>query len=261
MGFFSFLDKPFRTGRTQAEREQRRQAELADERAEEAQDLSRELVELAKPSFQLGQQQLQQFTDESDRLTTPGGLAGLLEEIRGSGLTHGLEDERMRAVEQFAAARGLRRSGGTLKEVAKVPTDVLMGLLSSLSGNRMSALRQGAQIGLGQGGNIMGGISGLTTPMTASGDTAMAGAERTAGVKAAALEGVGRIIGMLSDSRAKENIERVGEFDNGVSIYTYNYVGDERRAIGVMAQELEEVMPHAVIEQDGLKRVNYEVIQ
>lgn len=262
MGFFSFLDKPFRTGRSAAEREQRRQAGLADERAQEAQDLSRELVELAKPTFQLGQQQLQDFTQTS----TPGGLSGLLSEISGSGLTEGLERERMRGVEQFAAARGLRRSGSALREAAKVPTDVLFGLVDRITGNRL----RGAQVGLGQGGNIQGGIAGLTTPMTATGTQTMSQAGTKAGILGSLLGNAGNIAGILggvgslfglSDSRTKENIEKVGEFDNGVGIYTYNYVGDGRKAIGVIAQELEQYLPDAVREFHGLKHVNYEAIQ
>jgi len=63
---------------------------------------------------------------------------------------------------------------------------------------------------------------------------------------------------MLSDRRAKENIRRVGTLDNGLPVYLYTYIGDDTPMIGVMADEVEVVAPHAVVTgADGLKRVNY----
>lgn len=41
----------------------------------------------------------------------------------------------------------------------------------------------------------------------------------------------------FSDERLKENIEEVGETKGGQPIYTYNYKGDPRPQMGVMAQE------------------------
>ena len=62
---------------------------------------------------------------------------------------------------------------------------------------------------------------------------------------------------MLSDRRAKKDIERVGELDSGLPIYRYKYKGSETPQIGVMAQEAEEVFPEAVFSLGGLKHVNY----
>ena len=71
--------------------------------------------------------------------------------------------------------------------------------------------------------------------------------------------GAGALLGLLSDKRAKENIEKVGTHkDLGVGIYTYNYKGDPVTHMGVMAQEVKEVKPEAVKKgPDGLLRVNY----
>ncbi len=62
---------------------------------------------------------------------------------------------------------------------------------------------------------------------------------------------------MLSDARAKRDIERVGHLDSGLPIYSYRYVGDNKKQIGVMAQEAEQVAPEAVAEIGGLKHVDY----
>jgi hypothetical protein len=50
---------------------------------------------------------------------------------------------------------------------------------------------------------------------------------------------------MLSDERAKENIERVGETDGGLPLYRYNYKGETEPRFGPMAQEVDEMQPHA----------------
>jgi len=63
----------------------------------------------------------------------------------------------------------------------------------------------------------------------------------------------------LSDERAKENIIRVGELDNGLGVYQYNYIGSVTPVIGVIAQEVELVKPEAVKEIGGLKHVNYAI--
>lgn len=63
----------------------------------------------------------------------------------------------------------------------------------------------------------------------------------------------------LSDERTKENIEPVGVL-HGVPIYTYNYKGDPTPHRGPMAQDVEKVMPEAVIEFGGLKMVDKEVL-
>lgn len=66
----------------------------------------------------------------------------------------------------------------------------------------------------------------------------------------------------LSDVNLKENIELVGKDDDtGLNLYEFNYIGDERRFQGVMAQEVVEVMPEAVIETPtGHLAVNYAML-
>jgi hypothetical protein len=61
---------------------------------------------------------------------------------------------------------------------------------------------------------------------------------------------------LRSDRRLKSNIERVGTHPRGFGIYEYDI--DGRRETGVMAQEVMEVLPEAVITMpNGYMAVNY----
>ena len=61
---------------------------------------------------------------------------------------------------------------------------------------------------------------------------------------------------MTSDIRVKENITPDGTW-KGHNVYHFNYIGDGLRRRGVMAQEVEQTRPDAVMEIDGIKHVNY----
>ena len=63
--------------------------------------------------------------------------------------------------------------------------------------------------------------------------------------------------GFFSDERLKENIQRVGETDDGQPIYRYNYKGDKNTQIGLLAQDVEKHHPEAVGLAGGYKTVNY----
>jgi Chaperone of endosialidase len=61
----------------------------------------------------------------------------------------------------------------------------------------------------------------------------------------------------ISDRRLKDDVEEIDELC-GLPVYEYSYVGTERRHRGFMAQDVERVVPEAVIEVCGRKMVNYE---
>jgi len=70
-----------------------------------------------------------------------------------------------------------------------------------------------------------------------------------------------------SDIRTKENIKPIGWLPNGLPVYEYEYKPEWKaeaghgKFIGVMAHEVEEVQPEAVITRpDGYKMVNYGVL-
>lgn len=66
---------------------------------------------------------------------------------------------------------------------------------------------------------------------------------------------------MPSDSRLKTKIRRVGDDDRGFGVYEFAYMSDPDILYrGVMAQEVERVIPAAVVEIDGYKAVNYHAL-
>ena len=63
-----------------------------------------------------------------------------------------------------------------------------------------------------------------------------------------------------SDRRLKTNIQLIGKHDNGMNIYSWDYVWGEHSR-GVMADEVEEIMPEAVVmHPTGFKMVNYSML-
>ncbi len=63
--------------------------------------------------------------------------------------------------------------------------------------------------------------------------------------------------GKFSDAGLKTGIRRVGRLDNGLPVYLYRYKAGGPYEIGLMAQDVEKVMPEAVGEREGFKTVNY----
>ena len=63
--------------------------------------------------------------------------------------------------------------------------------------------------------------------------------------------------GFFSDKRLKENVQKVGKTNDGQPIYRFNYKGDPRTQIGLMAQDVEKSHPDAVGLAGGYKTVDY----
>ena len=64
---------------------------------------------------------------------------------------------------------------------------------------------------------------------------------------------------MGSDRRLKSNIKRIGTHKLNIGIYEYDIFG--KHQIGVIADEVEAIMPDAVITHpSGYKMVNYSMI-
>lgn len=66
---------------------------------------------------------------------------------------------------------------------------------------------------------------------------------------------------VFSDRRLKRDIERIGTHASGVPLYSFRYLSDDTPRIGVMADEVELVMPEAVGERDGFKTVDYAMLE
>lgn len=126
--------------------------------------------------------------------------------------------------------------------------------------NEMNALLSGQQVGMpqipgapqagrAQGVDYMGALQGTYgAQMDAYNAANASSASNTqAGLGAAGL--AAQILPKLftfSDARLKENIAQVGELANGIKLYKYNFIGSSSTELGVIAQEVKEVMPDAV---------------
>ena len=67
------------------------------------------------------------------------------------------------------------------------------------------------------------------------------------------------VSGMFSDIRLKENINKIGISKSGIPIYEFNYIGDNNKYSGAMAQDLLEINPSVVNldKKSGYYKVNY----
>jgi len=65
--------------------------------------------------------------------------------------------------------------------------------------------------------------------------------------------------GRRSDITLKHDIVLLGHLSNGLGYYRFSYIGSNRAYVGVMAQEVQTVMPQAVVhDRDGSLRVLYD---
>jgi hypothetical protein len=62
---------------------------------------------------------------------------------------------------------------------------------------------------------------------------------------------------IMSDRRVKEDIHKVGKTGDGQPIYTYRYKGSPMLQMGLMAQDVEQRDPDAIVEIGGVKHVDY----
>jgi hypothetical protein len=63
----------------------------------------------------------------------------------------------------------------------------------------------------------------------------------------------------MSDVRLKHDIVELGHLANGIGLYRFVYNGGHTTYVGVIAQEVQKVMPTAVTRDlDGYLRVRYD---
>lgn len=70
----------------------------------------------------------------------------------------------------------------------------------------------------------------------------------------------GGIMGMFSDDRLKENKVLLGRREDGIGIYQWNYLGSKTIYRGVMAHEVDAIMPEAINIYEGFAAVNYDMV-
>ena len=105
----------------------------------------------------------------------------------------------------------------------------------------------------GAGSTSTGNSTGQTTQETSPISNILGGILGGAGLASK--------LGLLSDERAKEDIEKVGILNDGQPVYRYSYKADPSKMvhIGLLAQNVERDNPaaDAVHEKNGIKFVDY----
>lgn len=187
----------------------------------------------------------------------PGGSAGQLSALRNTpGYQFALE-QGQEGLDRSSSARGMMLSGGQLKDSMQYNQGMADNLFNNTF-NQYSSMSQ-----LGEDAAAKTGNAG-TAAANAAGNNAIAAGQAQAGAIGGVANSIGSTLGTLngmgalSDRRAKENIVRIGRLDSGLPVYSYNLKGSDLPTIGVMADEVRTVAPHAVRRApDGYDRVDY----
>ena len=99
---------------------------------------------------------------------------------------------------------------------------------------------------------------GSVTTAAARG-AASAAAARASAITAAVAARRSAAEGARSDVRLKHDLVLLGRLDDGLGYYRFTYNGGHTSYVGVMAQEVQNVMPEAVTrDTDGYLRVSYD---
>lgn len=176
-----------------------------------------------------------------------------------------LADDAQRRLFSNQAARGKIGSGGTSEALQN--SLLLLGndLLGKNINQRFNLATLGSNAAAGQATATLGAGNNISELAVGSGNAQAAG---IIGANNAAQQGrsnmvsTGIAIGSIfaSDRRIKENIKEIGSLNNGLSVYMFNYIGDDKMQMSVMAQDVQEVMPDAVMNINGVLHVNMEMI-
>jgi hypothetical protein len=222
------------------------------------------LQELLRPYVQVGPEALQ-GQRAIVGLGGPAEEAAQIARIEQSPLFQAQVRQGEEAMLQQASATGGLRGGNIQAALAQFRPGMLqsqidlqyerLGGLTSL-GQRSAAAQAGAGMGLAES------LSGLYGDIGASRAGRAMAEQRAQGqfqgglinLAGQALPAIGK---MFSDIRLKENIKKIGTRPDGLGVYEFDYIWGGDRNIGLMAQEVNEVYPHAVGVVDGYLTVNY----
>ena len=241
---------------------QARAADKAITTQEEAEARSRGDLD---PFTQAGLEVLPGLTD---LITDPEAQRSFIED---NPFFKSLAQEAKRSLLSSQAPRGRVGTGGTKEALQNSLLLLGTDLVNQNINQRQGLLGVGFNAAAGQANITQGTASNISNLLTGKGNVQAAGivGARNAinqsrgglinlGVQAGTQLGTATIL--ACDIRVKENIIKVGQLDNGLPLYLFNYIGDDRPYINVIAQDVEKVKPHAVIEINNIKHVNMEEV-
>jgi hypothetical protein len=164
-----------------------------------------------------------------------------------------------------ALNRGIQGAAG-LADIASqygAGTRADLGLMAGFGDQQRGieqAYRMAPAAQLDMMGNLLGG-----TPFSLFNGQTVNGTSQTSGTSVTksspslfdSILAAGQVAASFSDRRLKTNIEKVGEFEDGLGVYDFDYVWGGRHR-GVMADEVAELRPHALGPTfAGFATVNY----
>jgi len=171
-----------------------------------------------------------------------------------------------RRLDAAGLGRGLPGSSTGAYSVATGAGNSAVGNQMAPGGQLLNGMATGANITGAGRGMLQSGLTSVAGMQTSNYNNALAndssglggmlGMAKTGMDIAGAAKGLGWI---TSDRRLKENIKLVGKDERtGLNLYEFSYIGDGKRLRGVMADEVESIMPDAVSKDDlGFASVNY----
>lgn len=172
-------------------------------------------------------------------------------------------DAGAEALQRRLAASGFNQSGNELLALADYNGNFSRNLYNDFFNQRFGLAQMGSNAATGTGSNITGLMSSANNVLGSVGQGAGAagfgGLMNMGGFLGGAA--LGNMFG-FSDERLKDNIKHIGTLESGIKVYEFTFKGDTTPQVGVMAQEVEEILPEAVVtDADGYKRVNYGILR
>lgn len=188
--------------------------------------------------------------------------------IEGSPQFQALTQQGEDAMLQQASATGGLRGGNIQGALAQFRPQMLSqlieqqyGRLGGIAGMGQAAASGQAAQGM-QSASTIGNLMQQIGAAQAGGIMAGGSARRMAFGDAIQLAGAAGALktAFFSDSRLKKDIKRIGIHAKGIGIYSWEYLWGTK-AIGVMADEVEKIIPEAVTtHKSGFKIVNYAML-
>jgi hypothetical protein len=178
----------------------------------------------------------------------------------------GLSSAAAKAGVMSKAREGARQEGYMLTGRA---ADALKGYPTMGQSTTGAAAQYGASglgiVGQGQSTQMAGNIAAANgAGAIGSNATSMYGTQANAYNAGqgddGTMQAIGTIAGaalMLSDSRLKRDVRKVADDRRGFGWYEFEYVWGGGRRVGVLAQEVQAIIPAAVCEVDGYLAVDY----